>query len=358
MWPFTRKAEERAEQRAGGYADTVIAGLLARAAGVSSGDAVSLAAVEVAAGLWGRGFAAARVTPSTPATAALTADVLALMGRELVRRGEALFVIVVDDGMVSLHPASSWDISGGWHPDTWSYRVDLAGPSSSTAQRLPASAVVHARFAMAPSRPWQGMGPLSFASSSAALAADVEARLAEEAAATSGYLLPVPAVGAKTGPDGETVDPLAKLREDIKGLKGRAGLVETTAAAWGDGRVNAPATDWQQRRIGIDPPAALDALRSHAGLDVLAACGVPISLATDADGTSQREAWRRFSHGTLAPMLAAVAVELSAKLDAPGLAFDLSALYASDLVGRAGAAARLVGAGMALPDALDVAGLA
>ena len=322
MWPFNHRSKGP-EHRAG-YADSVIAGLLAQASGGASGDAVRLAAVEIAAGLWGRGFASAMVTPSTAGPLALTPATLGLMGRELVRRGEAVFVIDVrPDGGVTLLPAGTWTIAGGYSPDTWTYRVDLAGPSVSASRLLPAAGVVHVRYASVPSRPWQGIGPLSFASSTSALAGDLEQRLAEEAAAPTGYALPVPAVAAKTGEDGETVDPTASLRADLKNLKGRIGVVETTSAGYDTGRVNAPQSDYMQRRLGIDPPAILDAIRSHAGLDVLAACGVPVSLATDADGTSQREAWRRFAHGTLAPALAVIAVELADKLDAP-VAFDLS----------------------------------
>ena len=57
----------------------------------ASGDADAIAAADVAAGQWSRAFASAVVAPATAATAALTPDVLALIGRELLRRGEALF---------------------------------------------------------------------------------------------------------------------------------------------------------------------------------------------------------------------------------------------------------------------------
>ena len=68
------------------------------------------------------------------------------------------------------------------------------------------------------------------------------------------------------------------------------------------------------------------------------ATGVPPSLFEgNADGTSQREAWRWFCHGSVAPVARIVARELADKLDVPGLTFGFDALYASDVVGRAGA---------------------
>ena len=75
------------------------------------------------------------------------------------------------------------------------------------------------------------------------------------------------------GGDGGGDDPLANLKADIATGNGRALLVETTAAAWGEGRAAAPVTDWKQQRIGPDPPAALATLRSDAALAVLDACG-------------------------------------------------------------------------------------
>ena len=88
------------------------------------------------------------------------------------------------------------------------------------------------------------------------------------------------------------------------------------------------------------------------------ACGVPGALLTaDADGTSQREALRRWVHCHVAPMGRIVASELADKLDLPGLQFDFAGLYGSDLVGRASAFKRMVEGGMAVSEAVALAGL-
>ena len=70
----------------------------------------SLGVVEACAGLWGRSFASATVTPAGPATTALTPAVLEAIGRRLLVFGEAVFEIMVEDGAVMLVEASSWEI--------------------------------------------------------------------------------------------------------------------------------------------------------------------------------------------------------------------------------------------------------
>ena len=150
---------------------------------------------------------------------------------------------------------------------------------------------------------------------------------------------------------------MAELRTDIGSLKGKVALIETTAAAWGEGRHAAPSRDYVPSRIGADPPMSLATLRSDAALAILAACGVPVELAVAGDGTGQREAWRRFLHGTVQPLAACVAGELAAKLDTPSLALSFDRLFASDLSGRARAFQSMVGGGMAVDQAAALAGL-
>ena len=134
-------------------------------------------------------------------------------------------------------------------------------------------------------------------------------------------------------------------------------MVETTEAGWGTGAGGAPQGDWLSRRFGANPPEVLINLMGQSALLVLNACGVPVSLATDADGTSQRESWRRFAMGTLEPAGKMLAEELGRKLDTPELVFDFSSLWAHDLAGRASAFKGMVRAGMPLERAAALAGL-
>ena len=82
-----------------------------------------------------------------------------------------------------------------------------------------------------------------------------------------------------------------------------------------------------------------------ASREVFSACGIPLSVVIDAEGTGQREGFRRLLHSTIMPLGRIVAEELSNKFEADiSLGFD--ALFAADLSGRARAFQSLVGGGM------------
>ena len=122
-----------------------------------------------------------------------------------------------------------------------------------------------------PERPWHGISPIGYARLSGKLAANLELRLAEEAGARVGYLLPIPGDGG----DGGTDDSLSSLKNDLAALAGNTALVETVSSGWAEGRAAAPQSDWKPQRMGADPPETLAELRGAAGLDVLSACGIP-----------------------------------------------------------------------------------
>ena len=319
--------------------------LLSAGADGPKASAGSIAALEIALGLWGRAFASAAVTPSSMA-GALTPSVLEMIGRELIRVGEAVFLIEVVDGRMMLQPSKTWDLEGGPDPATWTYAITLAGPSTTlTTKNVSERRVLHPRYAVDPDRPWRGVGPLSRAKTTATLAANVEARLSEELGQSAGEVLPVP--------DGKA---RAALQKDLRGIKGRLALVESTASNWGDGSQGAPRRDLVQNRIGANPPEVLATLRSDAALSVLAACGVPVQMLSRADGTALRESWRQFLHASVVPVAALVAAELSYKLGAD-IGLNLDRMFASDLSGRARAFQSMVGGGMDVAKAAALAGL-
>ena len=332
------------ETRAETYSDAVIS-VLTEGVSTTPTSAAQIAAREIALGLWGRAFASAQVKPEGMADA-LTPAVLTLMGREIIRQGEAVFLIDLVDGALVLSPVCAWEISGAPDPSTWTYEVTRAGPSTTLATKnVSERRVVHARYAVEPNEPWRGVGPLGRAKTSATLAANAETRLSEELGQSAGEVLPVP--------DGKTKD---QLQADLRQIRGRLALVESTASGWGDGAQGAPKRDLVQQRIGANPPAVLTALRSDAAIAVLATCGVPISLLEKTDGAALREAWRQFLHASVAPVARLAAAELSDKLDTPvTLGFD--SLFASDLSGRARAFQSMVGGGMDVTKAAALAGL-
>ena len=87
---FRRRREVR--ESAGPFTDATVAAIVAQAGGTLAGDPSTLAALEVAAGLYARAFARAVVEPAIPALCPATR---ALIARDLIRRGESLHVIEV-----------------------------------------------------------------------------------------------------------------------------------------------------------------------------------------------------------------------------------------------------------------------
>ena len=349
-WAKPEPAPERRE--AVPFTDAVVAALTAQAGGTASGDPSAIAALEAAAGLYAAAFAGATVTPANPTTAGLTPGCRALMARDLIRRGESIHQIRIEGGMVRLQPIGSWDVRGAADERFWVYRLDEYGPSDNRTHVVPGMSVIHVRYAVDAARPWYGLAPLQWARATGSLAANLETRLGEEAGGAVAHLLPVPADGGDGGDD----DPLKMLKADLAAGKGRTLLVETTAAGWGEGRTAAPQGDYQPKRIGAAPPDTLPTLRTDAALAVLAACQVPAALFTDADGTSQREAWRRWAMGPLAGLAATVEAELAAKLDQP-VRLDFSGLWAADMAGRASSFKAMVTGGMDPAKAAGLAGL-
>lgn len=350
-WPWSKREPEPERRESVSFTDAVVAALTAQAAGTATGDPSAIAALEAAVALYTRAFAAATVGPPE-AAAVLTPAFRALLARNLIRRGEDVHQIMIDRGAIRLQPIGSWDVRGGPAESSWWYRCDRFGPSGNLTELVPAAAVLHVRYAVDSARPWYGISPLGWARATGTLAANLETRLGEEAGGPVGHVIPVP----QDGGDGEDGDPLAMFKADMKAAKGRTILAETTAAGWGEGRTAAPIADYKPQRFGANPPAALPSLRTEAGMSVLSACGVPVPLVTDADGTSQRESWRRFVMGSVEPLLDLVRVEVEAKLETR-VTFDLSSLWAHDLAGRASSFKAMVTAGMEIERAAGLSGL-
>ena len=347
-WPWARR-EKR--DSGGDFSDAVVRLIEARAAGTAV-DAASTAAVEAASGALSRAFASAAVIGAPWVQEAVSPATLAQIGRDLIRSGDSMHVIRMGrDGLVQLIPASSWHWEGNHDPASWTVRVTAYGPSTSTTWNLSAASVVFVRWGSTPGQPYVGVGPLSWAHTTARLQSEAERSLADEASGPVAQIVPVP----QDGGDDSDADPLAMLKADIKAARGKALLVETSAAGWGEGRTAAPQRDWQAARLGPAPPESMATIRRDAFEAVLAACGTPPSLFTDADGTSQREALRRWHLNTVLPLARLVEHELSMKLETPvELKFDS---YALDMVSRATVVAKLAQAGVPMTTALEAVSL-
>lgn len=349
-WPFGR-SEKR--QSGGDFADSVLRLIEAQAAGTVA-DVSSTAAVEAASGALSRAFAAAEVMGPGWARDAITPEFLGQVGRDLIRSKEgSLHVIDVDSmGRVSLLPCSSWHFTGDIHPSTWTIQATIYGPSTSQTRYLPYAGVAFVKWGGSPGQRYIGTGPLAWAHTTARLQSETEKSLADEAAGPLAQLLAVPADG---GDSDDESDPLAPLKAGIRAARGKAVLLETTAAGWDAGQAGAPRRDWVPSRLGANPPPSMATIRSDAFNAVLAACGTPPSLFVDSDGTSQREAVRRWHQNTVLPMARILEWELREKLEADiSLRFDP---YPLDVQGRATAMAKAVSAGVDLAEARRLAGL-
>ena len=346
-WPGKRALEERiAELETRNYTDAITAALLSTASAETSIKATATGALEACAGFIGRSFAAAEVTASERARAALSPALLNLLGRSLIAHGEMLFMVRVVRGELSLCPAQSWDVYGDPDPATWRYRVTLGGASTiETFESVPAEGVVHVQYSFDSREPWRGQGPLTVARLAGRLAAETAAALADESSGPRGSFLPLPV-------DGQ--DPtIGNLKADIRKAAGRMLTVESGDwDATGGGKFAA----WAQRRFGADPPAALVELLKCTSAEVYSACGLNPALFTSEGDTGAREAYRQALHATVAPLGRIVAAELSRKLD-EGIAFDWIELRAGDIAGRARAFQSMVGGGMDLAKAAALSGL-
>jgi len=299
----------------------------------ASGDAgvAQHAAAGAAASVWSGALSAARLVH--PADA-VTPDYMGSVGDRLIRYGEAVDVLVGGSFM----PVTGFVIHGKrFDPESWVYEYSLHGPERDRTARAPASMVAHHLWRARPEEPWAGVSPLA----DVPLATGVDARLTGESEGPSGYTLAMPTdptVGSETANE----DRFEAVAASIRGAKGTTLFVESTRGGHGHGTMHAPLKDWVSERFGINPPQGLVGLRTQLCLDVWAACNVPRALFDNSDGTAKREALRQWAHVVLAGRLRRIAQELQRVLQTP-VGFSVSELWGSDVVGRTGAAEKLVG---------------
>ena len=360
-FPWQLKPEPEPERRAAGgsYSDAITAAIEARAS-AKVADVSATAAIEAAAGALSRAFAAAVIIGPDWVQEAVNPVWLGQVGRSLIREGASLSVIAMgSSGQVDLTPAAFWnfeaiDVPGAELERDWNCRVTTYGPSSSSTRLLPRDQLVFIRWGTSPGTRYRGQGPTSWAHLSARLHGETERSLADEASGPIANLLPIP--DGQDGGDGSEDDPLAMLKADIAKARGKTLLLETTAAGFGEGMASAPRKDWVSSRLGPNPPAGMATIAEQAFARMLAACGVPPGMfESGADGTSQREALRRWHQNTVLPLARILEFELSARLETSvRLKFDL---YATDLQGRATTFQKLVSGGTSVNEALTISGL-
>ena len=305
-----------------------------------SGD--GLASVEIVAGLYGRAFSQAQITG---VSREFCADTLQVIGRTLALKGQCVLALDDDEHMI----ASSWDISGkSLDPLAWLYKVELPAPSGMVSRTLSGDQVLHFRINALASRPWEGRSPFDIMTSTTALACAVEQALRHEMKVPVGGIIPIP--------NGSSPSSLATLQTELRNLKGGFIPMESMSAGWGDGPSSQVSRDWGAVRYRPEPDEGVIKLHDETTQSLLAAAGVPVELATSAEGSATREAWRRFLHATIQPLGNMFIAEVKRKLSgSPKISFD--GLMASDISGRARAFQSLVGGGMVTERAAALSGL-
>ena len=328
MGPFWKRKPEP-EKR--GYTDIVTQALVDAAVTPESMDYI--AALEIAAGQLSRAFSMASV--SGRGAALFNPRNLGTIGRSLIETGQAVW----------LRRAMELE----WVRDWVATTVDTAQIEVNTVRStvvVPRRNVLLVRWNI-DYETGLGISPLGLARTMKTLVSKLERSLATEAGAVVGYLLPVPA-------DGQAGS-VEQLRQDLATLAGRIAIVETTRGGWGDGQPSFQG-DYNLARMGPNFPESNETMLTTAQNTVLAACGYPVQLlGVKENATGQREAWRRYLHGTVAP-LGRLVEQAAADIGYP-VELNFDSLFASDIQGRARAFQSMVGGGMDVSRAATLSGL-
>ena len=343
--PWTKATEN---YQASSYTDALIAALIRQVRGRTADVSLisETGALESAAGLVGRAFMACEVSGDPMYTAALSPQVMELVGRSLIRRGDSVFYLDTSDGLTLL-PAQTHSIAGGPMPSSWTYDVSLAGPGElKTLRPVRADGVLHFRYGCDVETPWRGNAPLGVARAVGDLVAEVTTYLTQESGKPRGGFIGTP----KDGEDA-TID---QLRADVKTAAGALLFVESQDEEWeGGGKATG---GWNVKHFGPTVGAGMVEVAKMARSEALAALGINEALFMGADSAALRESWRLALFSLIAPLGHLVEAELQGKID-PGISLSWTELRASDLAGRARSFQAMVKGGKTVEEATQIAGL-
>ena len=312
---------------------------------IRPGEASNLAVVEGCARVVGSALA----TASVAGTELLTPQIREMIGRELIRSGEILFLKSRNKG--PLIPVASWDIRGKPAPGEWAYRLLINGPDTSQETRVQVMSdmVLHFRINCQPGSPWRGVPPWKGAELSAGTATNAEKSAGDSAKVPSGALLPVPLAAGGKGPD--QVKQAQEMTKATSKALNESGLFILPVAA------SKPGGSQGTNRIGPEPAQAHVQLRNEAQLGLAWACGVPPQLLHwQTQGSAMREGWRQLQHSLMEPLARMLESEMAMK-GFQGVTFNFKSLHASDLATRGRVLKQMVDAGISVDEARGIAGL-
>lgn len=292
----------------------------------ASGIGELTATVQSCVSLWEAGLSLADVDGAD----LLDRRSMALLGRSVALRGEALFLIE-ETGLV---PAYDWDVKTRYGRPT-AYQLSLPDAGGGTTRTALAAEVLHVRIGSDPATPYAGSAPLRRARLSAGLLHAVEAALGEvfETAPVGSLIVPFP-----EAPEVE----MTKIGAGFRGKRGRVMLRESVAVGAAGGP--APSMDWRPQDMTPDLGRAVPVqVLAEARASILAAFGVlPGLFSPTATGPMVREAQRHLASWVLQPIAQIVAQEASEKLGVTVEIDTLRPLQAFDAGGRARAFGAMV----------------
>lgn len=323
-WLFKR---DKVEKRSAGSGFTAEI-MAARESYISGrrGIAELTATAQSCVSLWEGAFALADVS----GTDLIDRHSLALVGRSLAVRGEAVFLIR-ETGLV---PCSDWDLRTRDGRPT-AYRVSISEAGGGTTTTALAAEVLHVRIGSDPVAPWTGTAPLKRASLTAGLLNAVESALAEvfENAPIGSAIVPFP-----ESPETD----LETLGRGFRGRRGRIMLRESVAVTAAGGP--APSADWRPQSVSPDLQRSMTKETLEAARNGI--CGVfgvlPALFANNAQGPLVREAQRHLAGWTLQPIAMLLAEEASRKLGGSVMVDVMRPVQAYDAGGRARALSTIV----------------
>jgi hypothetical protein len=322
MWPFKKKEPEIETRSSGtGYTTQVMQGRADYIGGVD-GVAELTGTVQGCVSLWEGGLSLSDVD----GTDLLTPAMLALAGRALALRGEAVFVIR-DDGLL---PCSDWDLTTSYSRPT-AYRVGIADTGGGKSQTALAGEVLHLRIGSDMGMPYVGQSPLRRARLTAGLLQTLESALAEvyANAPLGSSVIPFP-----EAPDQDMSD----LARGFRGFRGKVLVRESVNVTAAGGP--APQTDLKPSDVSPDLSKAMLA-SAKAGIEMV--YGVLPGLSNiSTTGPMVREAQRHLAQWGLMPIAAMIGQEASEKLGQPVTVDVMRPLQAYDAGGRARALGAIV----------------
>lgn len=272
---------------------------------------------------------------------------IARLTRQLLTAGESIWHIDNGTGVWRFSQADSAEIQGAPNEDSWTYTMQIVGPSQTVQIKAASASVLHFRYATEASAPWQGLGPLQLAGVSVELASKLEGSLRDMAGLNTQGLI--------TYPTGIKPSDLNNIKNALAAGRGKTNFAPAIMPqATMVGGAPPASQQWDQRRIGPTYDVSEPLIRDRAEDSIMGAFGVPPQLI--GGGPEAREDLRRFLHTTLVPLSVIIMDEFERKLNRRPK-FDFSQLFASDIQGRARAFGSLVTAGLTGESAMKLTGL-